>query len=60
MESNPELGIPNVEFIVMPSKLGQTNLGADCKSVLGLNVAMSTPDFSRWRDHARQVARTQL
>jgi hypothetical protein len=22
--------VPNVEFIVMPSKLGETNLGADC------------------------------
>src|SRR4029077_5401295 len=30
MEHNGELGIPNVEFIVMPSKLGETNLGADC------------------------------
>jgi hypothetical protein len=32
MEPNPELGIfPNVAFIVMPSKFGDTNLGADCR-----------------------------
>jgi len=23
--------VPNVEFIVMPSKFGETNLGADCR-----------------------------
>ena len=26
--------VPNVEFIAMPSKLGETNLGADCRGFL--------------------------